>query len=101
MLCAADQSAIALLWLTLSNLGLVVVNYDLHEPGYLQRMGPHTVYTFAVMLANEAAFPEEEFCRLLHAYCKISPVKPQLYSVEKFPALDAPDFSRVYVSICI
>lgn len=110
----SDLSVIALLWLTLSNLGFTIVDLDLAEPGFIRHCGPHTVYTFAVLLRDDMEFPESEFCRLLDEYCKISPVKPHCYSVEQYPAhqcfyfnasenksVPIKNFSSVYVSVFI
>lgn len=113
-LTSEDLSVIAVFWLVLSNLGFIVQDLDLSQPGYIQHQGPHTIYTFMVLLRDDMEFPESEFCRLLDEYCKISPVKPHCYSVEQYPAhqclymnaagtktVPLKNFSSVYVSVFI
>lgn len=98
-LLSEDLSVIALLWLTLSNLGFEVTDIDLTAPGYIRRIEPHTIYSFAVQLRDDEVFPEAAFCRLLDEYSKISPVvKPHFYGVKSYPA-SIRNFSRVYVSV--
>ena len=82
MLTAEDLSVIAMLWLTLSNLGYVIQDLDLSEPGYIKRVGPHTVYTFSICLRDDEVFPETEFCRLLDQYSAIGTTKVHSYEME-------------------
>lgn len=89
MLTAEDLSVIAMMWLTLSNLGYVVEDLDLSEPGYIQRTGPHIIYSFSIRLQDDEIFPDKEFCRLLDEYSAISKVKPHCYSIEYYPVQDS------------
>lgn len=114
MLSSVDLSVIAMVWLALSNLGFVVTDLDLTEPGFKQQHGPHIVYTFSILLRDETEFPENAFSDLLDQYSRISPVKPHCYSIQHYPAsqcfyMDASEtkrktgilknYSRIYVSV--
>lgn len=86
MLSAADLSVIAMFWLTVSDMGFVVSDLDLTEPGYIKHVGPHSVYTFAILLRDDVEFPWDEFCRRLDAYSALSNVKPHGYGIEDYAA---------------
>lgn len=86
MLTTTDLSVIAMLWLTLADLGYMVADLDLTEPGFVKRVGPHTIYSFAILLRDDDIFPEDEFSRTLDKYSAISTVKPHCYSIEKYDA---------------
>ena len=86
-LSTEDITVIAMTWLAISNLGFRVQDLDLSEPGYIQRCGPHTIYSFAIRLRDDEAFPKDDFCRLMNHYSEISnPVKPHCYGIEEFPS---------------
>lgn len=87
-----------MLWLVLSNLGFEVTDLDLTVPGYIRRSGPHTIYSFAVLLRDDQKFPENEFSRLLDEHGKLGKIKPHFYGVKEYPA-SMRNFSRVYVSV--
>lgn len=111
-----DLSVIAMLWLTLADLGYMVADLDLSEPGFIKRVGPHTIYSFAILLRDDEVFPEEDFARILDSYSAISTVKPHCYGIETYaahcctcydPALGTyatepmKRFHQVYVSVYI
>ena len=86
MLTSTDLAVIAMVWLTLSDLGYMVADRDLTEPGFIERTGPHIIYTFSVLMRDDDVFQREEFCRRLDAYSAISAVKPHCYSIEDYAA---------------
>ena len=84
MLTKDDIAIIAMMWLVLCNMGYDVQDLDLNSPGYIRREGPHTVYTFAVLLRDDEVFQKERFSELLDSYSKISSVKAHYYEIEEY-----------------
>lgn len=80
-----DLAVIAMLWLALCNLGYDIQDLDLNEPSYIKRDGPHTIYSFSILIRDDENFKKEEFCRLLSAYSEHSRIKVNLYSLEEYP----------------
>lgn len=101
-----DISVIALLWLTLSDMDMPVVDWDLTEPGFILRRGGHVLYTCAVLLDENTDFPEHEFCSRLKLHSMISKIKVNFYGIEKYSAYSAHEalytgLSKIYVTVYI
>lgn len=80
-----DMAVIAMLWLVLCNMGYDIQDTDLNNPGYIKRAGPHTIYTFSILLRDDEVFQKDKFCELLDAYSSISRFKVHYYDIEEYP----------------
>ena len=62
--------------------------------------GAHRLYSTAIVVRDDENFSEAAISELLVSYNRLGLVKPIVYRVEEYPA-DKPNFTRVYITVCI